>query len=302
MIQIPDYFKVKAQRQFGEDGPQWIHDLPSMLSECINRWRLSELVVLDDLSINFLCYATSPYGDIVLKICGPHSERITEMVALDLYAGRYACRCMESNHKLGAMLLERIKPGHCLRSLTSQDEQLRIGTQMVKNLPIPVKADVQLPVYSDWIEHAIQTVLSRYNPSQVFQQLMDTAARLFAEIPHTARYLLHGDLHHDNILLSIDGSWKIIDPQGVIGPPVLECGRFIQNHVIGDDGIIDIAKIKTTMEYFASALDQPIRSVWIAFFVLHVLSFCWGFEMNYTTERLKRGEDQCVTLLEIEPE
>ena len=301
MIQIPEYFKSKAIRQFGEDGPQWIHDLPSKVSECINRWGLSELVVVDDLSINLLCYATSPHGGVVLKISGPHSERITEMVALSLYGGRLACRCIESDNELGAMLLERINPGTSLRSLPSQDEQLRVGSQMVRDLPIPIQPNVPLPTYNEWVERAVQTVLSSYNPSQVFQHTMDTAMQLFLEIPDTPHYLLHGDLHHDNILLSCDGTWKAIDPQGVIGPPVLESGRFIQNHVIGDDGVLDLAKAEATMKYVANILDQPVRLVWIAFFVLHVLSFCWGFEMNYTIERLKQGEDQCVALVEIEP-
>jgi len=200
------------------------------------------------------------------------------------------------------MLLERISPGHCLRSLKSEGEQLRIGSWMVKNLPIPVRADVSLPTYTEWVERAIQTVLSDFDPSRAFQQVMDTAERLFVEIPDTPRYLLHGDLHHDNILLSSDGSWKAIDPQGVIGPPILECGRFIQNHAIDETGVLDPSKARVTMEYVADVIGQPTRSVWIAFFVLNVLSFCWGFEMNYTTEKLKQGEEQCLALLEAEPE
>ncbi len=301
MIRVPEYFKTKALRQFGEEGPRWVRSLPSRMSECVNKWGLSNLVVIDDLSINFLCYATSPHGDVVVKVSGPHSERITEIVTLNLYGGRLACRCIESDQRLGAMLLERISPGNCLRSLSSQDDQLRIGSQMVRDLPIPVRADVPLPTYGEWVERAIQAVLSGYDPSQVFQHMMDAATRLFVEIPDTPLYLLHGDLHHDNILLSSDGTWKAIDQQGVIGPPVLECGRFIQNHVFGDAGTLDPAKATSTMAYVAGVLDQPIRLVWIAFFVLHVLSFCWGFEMNYPIEQLKLGEGQCVALLELEP-
>jgi streptomycin 6-kinase len=302
MIQIPEYFKTKARRQFGQEGPKWVNDLPSTLSECVDRWGLSDLVVVGDLSINFLCYATSKHGDVVLKISGPHSERYTEMVALTLYDGKHACRCFESDHELGAMLLERIKPGHCLRFAVPEDEQLSTGAQLVRDLPIPIGTDLPLPSYSDWIERAIRTVHAKYRPSQDFRKTMDAALQLFTEIPNANRCLLHGDLHHDNVLLASDGSWKVIDPQGVIGAPVLECGRFIQNHVIRNDNVLDLHKAEATIDYMASVLEQQPRLVSISFFVLHVLSFCWGFEMNYTAERLKTGAEQCAALLGIIPD
>ena len=40
--------------------------------------------------------------------------------------------------------------------------------------------------------------------------------------------LIHGDLHHYNILLSKD-SWLAIDPKGVIGPAAYEVGPLLMN-------------------------------------------------------------------------
>jgi streptomycin 6-kinase len=40
--------------------------------------------------------------------------------------------------------------------------------------------------------------------------------------------VLHGDLHHENILRS-DGGWVAIDPKGVIGEREYETGAFIRN-------------------------------------------------------------------------
>ena len=298
MIQIPQYFKEKAIRQFGDRGPAWVGSLPRILHECISRWELSDLHVISDLSINFLCNATSPHGEVVLKISGPHSERLTEMVALKLYNGRNACRCIETDAELGAMLLERITPGDCLRQAVPEDEQLRIGSRMVRDLPIPIDGDVSLPLYSDWIHAAYRTVKERYKPSECFKRSMSVAARLFTEIPneHERPFLLHGDLHHDNILLDADGSWKVIDPQGVIGPPLMECGRFIQNHAVDEENHLDMEKAASTVEYMATVLGESKRSVWIAFLVLHVLSFCWGFEMNYAPDVLERGANECAAI------
>ena len=41
--------------------------------------------------------------------------------------------------------------------------------------------------------------------------------------------LLHGDLHHWNILSDADRGWMAIDPKGVIGASCLDVGRFINN-------------------------------------------------------------------------
>ncbi|ETZ04729.1 aminoglycoside phosphotransferase family protein [Holospora undulata] len=43
--------------------------------------------------------------------------------------------------------------------------------------------------------------------------------------------LLHGDLHHNNILQNADG-WFVIDPKGVIGKPAYEVVAFIRNPML----------------------------------------------------------------------
>jgi streptomycin 6-kinase len=42
--------------------------------------------------------------------------------------------------------------------------------------------------------------------------------------------LLHGDLHHDNILQNGD-DWMVIDPKGMIGDPAFEIAAFIRNPI-----------------------------------------------------------------------
>ncbi len=301
MIQIPEYFKEKARRRFGSADPQWIENVPDTLYECIEKWQLREIEVVADLSINFLCYAKSSYGDVVLKIEGPHPERRTEMIALGLYNGRYACCPLEIDYERGAILLERILPGTTLRRGATEEEQLRIGARLIRDLPIPVDSDVLLPRYRDWLDNAVRTVKENHRPSMSFKNSIDAAVELAEEISMTEGYLLHGDLHHNNILLDSNGEWRVIDPQGVRGAPVLECGRFIQNHSVDGDDNLCLEKAHATINYLSAALEQSKRTVWIAFYILHVLSFCWGYEMNYTREVLERGEKECAAILHSLP-
>ena len=43
--------------------------------------------------------------------------------------------------------------------------------------------------------------------------------------------LLHGDLHHYNILAAERQPWLAIDPKGVVGDPVYETGVFLYNRL-----------------------------------------------------------------------
>ncbi|MBN2392318.1 MAG: hypothetical protein JXR84_16435 [Anaerolineae bacterium] len=294
-IQIPEYFLRKAARQFGDAGPGWVRHLPSYLARCEDQWQLTECVPADNLSINLVCYAHSVmYGDVVLKIEGPHTERYTEMIALRLYAGRHACTSFAMDEEIGAILLERIVPGYDLRKIPDKREQLEIGAEVIAKLPIPLDKMYGLPYYGDWVTRAIATTHAQYHPSPRMIAMMDATADLFYKIfpgdePH---YLLHGDLHHENMLRHSDGEWKIIDPQGVIGAPFMESGRFIQNHVIDQDNVFHWDTLDDTVAYFATRLGESKYTIASAFFILHVLSTCWGYEMNYEDDCLARLIDE----------
>lgn len=298
-MRIPEGFLAKAARQFGEAGPGWVAALPEVVARCEAQWGLTDLVPAPNLSINLVCYGRSAtHGPVVLKIAGPHDEGPTEMTALRLYDGRHACRCLARDQTHVAMLLERLSPGHDLRSLPDREAQRRIGAELVATLPIPLAEDHGLPHYRDWVEKAIAITHARHAPDARAVRLMAAAREAFAAIspPDAPRYLLHGDLHHENMLLGRGGQWLAIDPQGVIGPPVLETGRFVQNHVIRN-AELSMAELDHTVGYVAERLDVPKRTVARALFVLHVLSHLWGMQMNDTPARIARGFGQCKVLL-----
>ena len=68
---------------------------------------------------------------------------------------------------------------------------------------------------------------------------VDQTEKLFYEVTaqEPSNMLLHGDLHHENILYSgrlspltgEQGNWVVIDPKGVTGIRSLEAGRYILN-------------------------------------------------------------------------
>jgi streptomycin 6-kinase len=76
---------------------------------------------------------------------------------------------------------------------------------------------------------------------------------------YTARQLLHGDLHHENILMGKDG-YCAIDPMGVIGDPVFDIPTFILEEVDRDTEDDYDCIVKTIATKF-SIPEQDIRAL-----------------------------------------
>jgi streptomycin 6-kinase len=111
-IQLPEQFQNKILRIFGEIAEKWIYDFPFILRKCIEKWELNNLEILNELSINLVCFADSEiFGKSVLKIGVPNPELNSEFTSLQIFRDKNICRLYDFDLKLGALLLERILPG-----------------------------------------------------------------------------------------------------------------------------------------------------------------------------------------------
>jgi streptomycin 6-kinase len=62
-------------------------------------------------------------------------------------------------------------------------------------------------------------------------ELFERAAALYQQLEASmaAPVLLHGDLHHGNILAATREPWLAIDPKGLVGEPAYETGALLRN-------------------------------------------------------------------------
>lgn len=90
--------------------------------------------------------------------------------------------------------------------------------------------------------------------------------------------LLHGDLHHDNIL-SHKNSWIAIDPKGIIGDPAYEIAAFIRNP-IPDLLMMSDPKdiIEKRIHLFADLLKISSQRIIQWNFVQSALAWAWSLE------------------------
>ncbi len=299
-MQIPDSFTDEAIRRFGERGRAWVAELPSILEGRLQAWHLIDCQPIPNLSINYVCFCTSlQHGPVVLKVQGPHQERYTEIEALQLFGGRSCCRIVAVDLPSASMQLERACPGSTLRELPDRVQQLAIGARMVRDLPLRATSPNRLPTYVQWLE-AAGLMLERTAAPSGLRELLSDAREQYERLLVAGEQpaVMHGDLHHDNILRDGD-RWVVIDPQGVTGPAVLEAGRFIQNHAAVDFRWMDWQELEQTTQFVASVLEQPYARVLRAFSVLHVLSVCWDWQMHAEAGKLEPGQRQCREILRV---
>jgi streptomycin 6-kinase len=90
-----------------------------------------------------------------------------------------------------------------------------------------------------------------------------------------ATVLLHGDLHHDNVLRAERDDWLAIDPHGLVGDPGYDAGAALYNPWIDrhDDRLL--ALVPARAEALADGLAQPLERVLAWGFVKAVLSEVW---------------------------
>lgn len=91
--------------------------------------------------------------------------------------------------------------------------------------------------------------------------------------------LLHGDLHHGNILASRSKQWLTIDPKGVIGEPEYEVGAFLRNPMsllTSKDNLENLIKRRIDRISEMTGYDKERITHWG--FAQAVLSAIWSFE------------------------
>ncbi|MFZ5352390.1 MAG: aminoglycoside phosphotransferase family protein [Bacillota bacterium] len=297
---IPEVLKKTVLSIFGEKGSKWLVDFPAIFEECAEKWKLAYIVPSEHMSINYVCFAQSKlYGDVVLKAGVPHREFYTEVKALDIYDGRNICKCYDHDAKLGAMLLERVRPGKQLTAISDYAKRYEIAANIISKLPVSADDVDGFPTFTDWIERAFKRARSENIVGEKLLSYIDTAEKHYKELESSSRsrVLLHGDLHHENILLDQSDCWKAIDPKGVIGVPCLEGGRFMINQLSMIDKGDKASCIEKMTAVIGSALGESKKTMAVCTLIDMTLSTCWSFEDYIKPDDISDILDSCKLLL-----
>jgi streptomycin 6-kinase len=218
---------------FGDDGRVWLEHLPATIAGCEQIWSLTVLPPFDNLSYNYVAPAVRADGlNAILKIGVPNPELSTEIEALLRFDGRGSVRLLAVDRERGALLLERLKPGRPLADLADDEQATHIAAQVMRELWHPVPPGHSFPTVARWAA-GLDRMRLHFDggTGPLPRPLVEKAERLFADLLASMQQpvLLHGDLHHWNILSAERRPWLAIDPKGVVGEPAYEVGALLRN-------------------------------------------------------------------------
>lgn len=271
-------------------GQEFYFKVLKKLALYSEQWQLSSYRLIPSYSANlvFTC-VSARYGDSVLKIASPYSDLSDEYRALLEYDGTAFCRVFAADLENGVMLEERIQPGTPLRDETSLERRLSIFSSLYRDLHKPSEHPEKYPTYQGWVRKITKYMSTRQDCQELYRH-MKKADELCSSIAeqYTGKMLLHGDFHHDNILLSQTGGYKIIDPKGVIGDPVWDVPRFILNEF--EDQITSelYEKMNKVIEMLAKELKIPENIVRQCQYVETAMGNCWCVEDGEAPEGLDK--------------
>ncbi len=232
---IPDNFVRTMVEVYGEEGTGWLARLPGLLLSLEQQWSLTVMPPFVPLTYNYVAPAVRSDGlDVVLKVGFPSAEFSSEMEALRLYDGHGIVQLLEADPERGAMLLEYLKPGTPLSSLTDDEEATSIAAAVMSQLWRPAPIEHQFPTVATWAS-GLGRLRKQFDGTTgpLPAALVERAEALFTELLASASepVLLHGDLHHDNIVRAERQPWLALDPKGLVGEPAYEVGALLRNQL-----------------------------------------------------------------------
>jgi streptomycin 6-kinase len=222
-------------------------------------------------------------GDgVVLKIVKERGDEWESGKVLRAFNGSGVVRVHEAAD--GALLLERLNPGTSLLSLVLEDRDdsaTAIVADVIRRMNLPA-APHDCPTVMRWGD-AFERYRQRGDDHRIPHDLVEDARRRFTRLASTSRRqgLLHGDLHHHNIVFDAKRGWLAIDPKGVAGEVEYEIGALLRNPIERPDLFVSPDTIRRRTDQLVAALGiDRVRTIEWAF-AQAVLSAIWSVEDGF---------------------
>ena len=226
---------------------------------------------------------------VMLKVpC--HPEERNAMAALAWYGGRGAARVLRRDDF--AVVMERLADDRPLRAMAEggqDDEATRILCEATTALherraeSFPASA----PTLKRWFRSLPMMAAREASYQGLMQAGWREAERLLNEPCDPV--LLHGDIHHDNVLHDPARGWAAIDPKGVVGNSGYDFANMLCNPL--GDLPLKPGRMGRQARVVAEATGRPLESV-LAWGVAYIaLSTAWHIESG--TLETENALDYC---------
>lgn len=273
-------FKKNIVSIYGESGRAWLNYLPDLVEQLAVKWDLDNFESIDNLSYNYVIGCVQNNNHVILKLGLDKLAVQNEADALRYFSGHGCVKILDQDYDRGALLIERVILGKSLKNFFPyQDAKaIKITSKIIdkfqkNSLPPDNKKFKDVAHWLAILDKNWNIPLHHLEKARVLSKyLLNTT---------TKSVLLHGDLHHYNILSNGKNSWIAIDPKGVIGDPIYEVGAFIRNPMselftFNEEDIKNI--LQNRIKLFSEFLRFDEKRIFQWTYVQSVLATCWALE------------------------
>lgn len=281
-LSIPANFSRAIADHHDQAGREWLARLPALVATLANRWKFEFGQPFEDLAHSYVMPVTLTDGTAaVLKAAFPGRALDLEVAALRAFAGRGVVRLFDADTSGGAILIERLDPGTPLTKL-GDEAAINNAISVMREIRATPPAPGVFPTTAEWAAGLAHLRVRFGGGTGPFPAaLVDAAERVFEELHSSATrsVLLHGDLHHGNILAATRRSWLAIDPKGVIGEPAYEVGALLRNPMPDLLRMPHVIRVQARrLDQLSDELDLDRRHAAAYAFAQAVLASWWQFE------------------------
>lgn len=273
-------FEERISLIYGISGRRWLSKLPEILASIAKKHSLSNLRPVEGMSLNYV--ATAIQGDlpVVVKVAFDAQSLYREKLCLEAFKGHGAVGVLDYDGTW--MLQQRAIPGKSLSALFPDDDAhaTEIFCTLAKKLHRAKVCD----------SSAFSSLKQLFQPLDQSWKIPDpilSKARSFRdELLETSikQVLLHGDLHHGNILQS-EKDWVAIDPKGYIGDPAFEPAAYLCNPV---SSLLESShpkkRIASRINTCSRLLELPQDRISQWLYAKSTLCWIWSLEDRLETE------------------
>jgi streptomycin 6-kinase len=286
--------------EWNDEATEWLRALPELIEQLAARWSLTLQPHFPGIAINYVAPAVHADGTAcVFKLSRHVGETRNEIAALRLWDGDGAARLLAADEELGALLLDRLEPGTMLAEVaeTDDDAATRITAGLLRHLWRAVPDHSGLRPLASWCaaydrNRAALSCGAGGFPAALFQRADALRRDLLASTEQPV--VLHGDMHHFNVLRARRHEhleWLAIDPKGLAGDRHFDICQFL-----GNPGDVTPTMASRRVDNFCAelGLDRARATDWC--FVHAMLDACWDFEDGNPWQRAVAYAEQMLSV------
>jgi len=251
--------------------------LHSRLRERASEWGVVVESVRETPS-SLIAFGRRDATAVVLKLVKHEGDEWFSGEVVEAFAGQGVVRVYQ--HTGGALLLERLSPGHSLVETVQAGED-EAATEIIAGV-VAAMAPSAIPercvTVTEWGESFERNLAM--TDEGIARLLLLRAQQTFADLARSQSKprLLHGDLQHSNVLFDYDRGWIAIDPKGVVGELAYELGAVFRNPQEERRLFTDAGTIERRVRQLTVALHVDATRVLGWAFAQAVLSAVWDWE------------------------